>query len=168
VKKSISKFDGITYPFFGLKLKPYNISYDVNKIYVVKQKDSHVQTVDDKSLQGNYFARLLQLEHRLQFDYTCRNLQDLIFNKVKWGIDAHAIPFDLTYKEKVATKVVRIEKVKGNLIWFRTVSYPFKLPTLDEIELSEAFYAVLVQVHNEWFIKEFHIDKPHIAKEVFL
>jgi hypothetical protein len=168
VKKSISKFKGISYPFFGLKLRPYEIRYDLTKIYVQKQSGGHTQTVDDKSLQGDYFARLLQLEHRLHFEYTCRDLQDVIFNKVKWGIDATATPFDLTAREKVQTKTAKIEKVKGNLIWFRTISYPFTLPTTESLELTDAVYAVLVRTQNEWFIKEFFIDKPFIAKEVYI
>jgi hypothetical protein len=40
-------------------------------------------------------------------------------------MDATATPIDLTAREKVETKTAKIEKVKGNLIWFRTISYPF-------------------------------------------
>lgn len=168
MKKNISKFKGITYPLFALRLKPYSISYDLEKIYVQKTSEGHAQTADDKKFSGDYFSRLLQIEHRLHFEYTCRNLQDIVFNKVKWGIDASGTPFDLTRKEKVQTKIVTVDRVKDNLIWFRTISYPFKLPTLENFELTDKLYAVLVHIENEWFIKEFCIDKPHISKEVFI
>lgn len=168
MKKSISKFDNIVFPFFGLKHKPYRVLYDLNKIYVIKYKDSHKETVDDKRLPGDYFSRLVQLEHRLMFDYTCRSIQDIIINRIMWGIDSKAKPFDLSEKEKVITKIAKVQKTKGNLIWVESVAYPFKLFTSESLELSEVIYVTLVYTQYEWFIKEFHVDKPSINKVAYI
>ena len=34
--------------------------------------------------KGDYFARLAQMYQRLKFDYTSKNLQELIFSGCKW------------------------------------------------------------------------------------
>ena len=92
----ITKFDNIVYPFFGLYKKPYKLNYDINKIYVTRSENSHKETADDKSLGGDYFARLLQMNNRLHFDCTCKNLQQLVFQNPRWGMDATANTFDLS------------------------------------------------------------------------
>ena len=92
----MNKFDNIKFPFFGVKQKPYQIKYDLQKIYVQRTFTGHLETVDDKSIEGDYFARLANLDQRLKFDYTCKNLQELIYSKAKWGMDCEANPFDLT------------------------------------------------------------------------
>ena len=76
--------NSIKYPFFGLFKKPYNISFTLDKIFVNRNKDSHKETVDDKSLQGDYFARLLQIDKRIEFDCTCKDLQQLILKRPNW------------------------------------------------------------------------------------
>jgi hypothetical protein len=168
MKKSISKFDDIAFPFFGLKSKPYKVVYDINKISVIRHKDSHAETADDKRLPGDYFSRLVQLEHRLNFDFTCKSIQDIIINKINWGLDSKAKPFDLSSKEMAITKIAKVQKAKDNLIWVDSIAYPFKLFTRETINLSEVVYVTLVYVKYEWFIKEFHEDKPKIYKAVYI
>ena len=85
---SLQNFKNITYPLFGLYSKPYNISFTLDKIYINRNKNSHKETVDDKSLEGDYFARLLQLKKRVEFDCTCKDLQQLIYKRPKWGMDS--------------------------------------------------------------------------------
>tara|TARA_R110000782_G_C14730837_1_gene405178 strand:- start:366 stop:734 length:369 start_codon:yes stop_codon:yes gene_type:complete len=121
----ITKFDNIVYPFFGLYKKPYKLNYDINKIYVIRSENSHKETADDKSLGGDYFARLLQMNNRLHFDCTCKNLQQLVFQNPKWGMDATANIFDLSKIVNCEVTKRVIVKVRGNLIWFRNISYPF-------------------------------------------
>ena len=75
----MNKFDNIKFPFFGVKQKPYQIKYDLQKIYVQRTFTGHLETVDDKSIEGDYFARLASLDQRLKFDFTCKNLQELIY-----------------------------------------------------------------------------------------
>ena len=73
----MNKFTGIIYPFFGIKHKPWNVYFDKTKIQLQKTFTGHYETVDDKSLKGDYFARLAQMDKRLKFDYTCKNLQEV-------------------------------------------------------------------------------------------
>lgn len=168
MKKNISKFDGIVFPFFGLKHKPHKILYDVSKIYVVKYKDSHKQTLDDKSLSGDYFNRLLQLENRVKFDYTCKNLQDIVYSSPKWGVDVTAKPFDLSKKQAVATAVKKVKKSSSNLIWVDSISYPFRLNTRENLEINDSMYATLIKVNNEWFIREFTMDAVYINSSIYI
>lgn len=150
---SLTKFDGITYPFFGLIEKPYAISYDLTKIYVIRRKDSHRETVDDKSLQGDYFARLAQMNQRLKFDTTCANLQQLIISKVKWGMDASAKPYDLTQQESVKAASKQIVKTRGPHIFVKGITYPFTMPTNEtlDFEKSDELFMTLVFINEEWY-----------------
>ena len=150
---SLTKFDGITYPFFGLIEKPYAISYDLSKIYVIRRKDSHRETVDDKSLQGDYFARLAQMNQRLKFDTTCANLQQLIISKVRWGMDANAKPYDLTQQESVKATSKQIIKTRGPHIFVKGITYPFTMPTNEtlDFEKSDELFMTLVFINEEWY-----------------
>jgi len=149
----LTKFDGITYPFFGLIEKPYAISYDLSKIYVIRRKDSHRETVDDKSLQGDYFARLAQMNQRLKFDTTCANLQQLIISKVRWGMDANAKPYDLTQQESVKATSKQIIKTRGPHIFVKGITYPFTMPTNEtlDFEKSDELFMTLVFINKEWY-----------------
>ena len=61
----------ITYPIFTFKKEPYRIFYTTDQIKVKKVKGSHTETLDDKTYGGDYFTRLVQMEHRVRFDFTC-------------------------------------------------------------------------------------------------
>lgn len=150
---SLTKFDGITYPFFGLLEKPYAISYDLTKIYVIRHKDSHRETVDDKSLQGDYFARLAQMTQRIKFDVTCANLQQLIVSKVKWGMDANAKPFDLSERQNLIAKSRPILKTRGSHIFVKGISYPFTMPTKETLDFNknDTLFMTLVFINEEWY-----------------
>lgn len=168
MKKSISKFKGISFPLFALKQKPYKVLYDLDKIYIIKHPDSHKETVDDKKLAGDYFSRLIQLENRLKFDYTCKDLQDVIYAEPKWGIDSKAKPHDFSTKEAADTKIVKIKKVKNNLVWLESISYPFRLNTKERLELVDETYATIVKVNNEWFIKNFSMQPASTHKTIYI
>lgn len=128
--------------------------------------DGHLQTIDDKRLSGDYFSRLLQLNTRINFDYTCRSIQDLIFTKVAWGIDSKAIPHDFSKLSAAIVEKRQVVKVVGNLFWLRNISYPFEIPTQENIRLEDSVYATMVFVNGEWFLKEFSYDseleRPYI------
>lgn len=164
----ISKFKGITFPLFALKNKPYKMLYGIDKMYIIKHEGSHKETLDDKRISGDYFSRLLKLENRVTFDYTCKNIQDIIYTAPKWGIDSLARPFDLSKKELVQAKVVKIKKINNNLIWLNSISYPFRLNTKERLEIADDAYAVIVQVNNEWFIKEFLMDPIAMNKIIYI
>jgi len=167
----LKNFESINYPFFGLYKKPENISFTLDKIFVNRTLSSHKETVDDKSLDGDYFARLLQLERRLEFDCTCKDLQQLVFERPLWGMDATATPFDLSERNYHVSIKKAIRKIKGNLIWIDKISYPFKMPTNENLEFPlDTLYATMVSINNEWFIKHINIDDSdkNIRKKILL
>lgn len=154
----MNKFDYISYPFFGLKNKPYQVKYDLNKIYAQRTYSGHLETVDDKSISGDYFARLATLDKRLRFDYTCKDLQELVYSGCKWGLDCKANVFDLSKPMVVRTYSHKVVKVRDNLVWIRNVSYPFKVPTNEKLELNEEIFATLIKIDDEWYLKEFSYE----------
>ena len=163
-------FNDIEYPFFGLYKKPEKISFTLDKIFVNKKTTSHKETVDDKSLQGDYFARLLQLDKRINFDCTCKNLAQLIFQRPKWGMDSKAKPYDISEMTYHTAIKLPLKKVRDNLVWFDKISYPFEIPTQESLEISNDIYGILVSVNDEWYIKEFTINDESLGsrKKVLL
>jgi hypothetical protein len=166
VKKSILKFKDIAYPIFTLKRKPYRVIYENTKILCKTKADDVLQTVDDKSLSGDYFYRLLQLEHRITFDYTCKNLQDILFTGSKWGIDAKAVIHDFSNQIAVPVEKREVIKVNSNLVWLKNISYPFELYTAQDIDLKDKIYGTIIFVNGEWYLKEFsyenHLVRPYV------
>ena len=159
-------FGEIKFPIFGLKKKPYLIEYTLDKIFVIRTEGSHKETVDDRNLQGDYFARLAQMDVRLDFDCTCRDLQQLIYERPKWGMDAWAKAHDMSesiYCRAIKRKVV---KTNENLIWFKSISYPFNIPTDQNLNFNEEIYGILISVNNEWFIKQFTLDESPIKTKI--
>jgi len=154
----MNKFSDIIYPFFGIKLKPYNVFFDLTKIQIQKTYTGHYETVDDKTLKGDYFARLAQMDQRLKFDYTCKNLQEVIFSGSKWGMDSEANPHDLSQPLVVSTRCAKVIKVNENLVWLKNISYPFEIPTNEKLELKEDIFGTLVKVEDEWYLKEFSYE----------
>ena len=146
----------INYPIFTLRKKPYKILYTKSKILVKREKSSHLETLDDKDYGGDYFMRLIQIDKRIKFDYTCGGLQDLILSKSKLGIDSKAKVHELpkfTGTKKEIRKVVRAAK---NFIWVKYISYPFKIKTVQNISNDiENLSAEIIKIDNEWYIKRF-------------
>ena len=168
---NLKNFKLIKFPFFGLYKKPEKISFTLDKIFINRTLSSHKETVDDKSLTGDYFARLLQLDRRINFDCTCKDLQQLVFQRPTWGMDADAKPFDLSersYHTSIKRKVV---KTVDNLIWINKISYPFHVPTQEELSFDiESLYAVMISINDEWYIKQFTIDNKdvNVRKKILL
>ena len=159
----MKNFENIQYPFFGLYKKPEKITFSLTKIFIHRTIHSHQETVDDKTLDGDYFARLLQVEKRLDFDCTCKNLAQLIFQRPKWGMDSAARPCDLSDTSYYVSLKLPIKKVRDNLIWFDKISYPFEIPTQEKLEMPKDIYGVLISVANEWYIKEFTLEDKDIG-----
>jgi hypothetical protein len=164
MKKSISKFDNISYPIFTLKKTPFEVSFTVDKIYVKQLPTGYVKLLDDKTLPGDYFARLLSMENRVMFDFTCRNVQDLVLSKASWGIDNKAVIHDLTKKFRVPAEKRLIVKVVNNLVWVRNISYPFEIPTTENISIDDKVYATIVKINNDWLIRDFSYE-PDLANK---
>ena len=97
-----TKFDAIEFPLFGLKDKPYKISYLGTAITISKFKYGKVSILDDVSLEGNYAQRLLQLDTlhpqtRIIFDFTFLSLQQLIksIDNIKFNTGENTLTFKL-------------------------------------------------------------------------
>ena len=160
----VNKFSSIEFPLFAIKNSPNEVYFDHYEIKVRKTASSHLETVDNKRLSGDYFARLMQIPKRLKFEYTCRNIQDCIFSKVKWGIDKEAKIHNLDIKETVPAKWVPIIRVKENLIWLKGISYPYKLNTKENIKIEERTFARVVNYYNEWYLYGFSTNPNNMNK----
>ena len=159
----MSKFKGIEFPFYGLKEKPFDIRFESTRIEIkINQSDYQWKVIDDKSLEGDYFFRQVQMYNRkytkVPFKYTCRNMRELLNSKSKWGIDNEAQIFDLSKKEKYDLICKKIKRIKDNLIWVEGISYPFEINT-DKINLKENYYTTLVNIDRCWYPLEFSFSK---------
>lgn len=154
----INKFSRISFPFFGLLSKPYEVSITFSKIQIRRKRFSQLETLDDKALAGDYFARLLQLDKRGDFNVTCKNIQDCLVSKVIWGLDKNAIIHDLTKKNTFPAENRKIRKVRDNLVWLDKIAYPFKVNTDQVLFINDVLYGRVVYVNNEWFLKEFIME----------
>lgn len=157
MNQTILKYEGIKYPLFTLATKPTSIIFEGDKLICVDRSGTR-HTLDDKSLPGNYFERLLQLKQRAFFNATCRNLQDLVFSRAQWGIDVNGQPHDFTKKYKVRAEYRQVKRIENNLVWLRNISYPFELNTREEINLKDAVFAKVILVNGEWYLREFSYD----------
>lgn len=162
MKTSILKYKGINFPLFTLSKQPYRLEYTLDKIYIYKQSTSHRELLDDKNLKGNYFERLLQLDQRITFDFTCTSLQDLVYCKAKWGVDINGTPHNFSNNYSAKVDYRQVERTRGNLIWLKKISYPFELNTTEKIDLTDTLYATIVHINNEWYIKNFSLDQPKL------
>ena len=146
----------ITYPIFTLRKEPYRIFYTTDQIKVKKDIKSHTETLDDKTFGGDYFTRLVQMEHRINFDFTCGNLQDIILSKSRWGIDSKAKIHNLPSYNKIKSETRKVVRMAKNYIWIKYISYPFKIKTMENLpNISETLYAEIIKVDKKWYIKKF-------------
>lgn len=146
----------IQYPIFCLRKKPYNIKIDTTTIKIKRQAHSHYETVDDRTLGGDYFMRLLQMEHRIRFDFTCSNLQEIILSDCRWGIDSSAKIHELPSYNKIRSQTRKIVRAYKNSIWLHRISYPFKIKTQENLKGSvEGKFVDIIKIEDRWFIKRF-------------
>ena len=155
---STNKFSKIYFPFFGLLAKPYEVNIGFDKIQIRRKRFSQLETIDNKNLIGDYFARLMQLNKRGNFNVTCKNIQDCLVSKVAWGLDKNTIIHDLTKKNTFPAQNRRVKKIKDNLVWLEKIAYPFKINTNQVLFIEDILYGRVIYVNNEWFLKEFTME----------
>ena len=155
---TINKFSKISFPFFGLLAKPYEVNITFNKIQIRRKRFSQLETLDDKALAGDYFARLMQLDKRGDFNVTCKNIQECLTSKVIWGLDKNAIIHDLSKKQTFQAENRKVKRVNDNLVWLDKIAYPFKVNTDQVLFIEDVLYGRVVYVNNEWFLKEFIME----------
>lgn len=119
--------------------------------------------LDEYSPNMPFLSRyLFQDTGRFTFDYTCRNITQLISKPVKWGIDSKAKIFDLSKKQKFKARNVKIKRVVKNIIWLDTISYPFEIPKNVSVPrdlLNQ--WVTIVLIDEVWEIYKFYsFSKP--------
>jgi hypothetical protein len=171
----MSKFTGIEYPFFGLLRLPYDIKYKGSQILVTVQEGLRQLILDDTSLPGlTFYQRLWNLEKkygnkRLRFTHTATNLASIITSKIKWGIDSNAKIFNLSNVETYKGKYLKINKIKGNLIWVNSISYPLELPKhMAELPYAETYYAGVIYIDLTWHLWDITPMPQQLEKTVWV
>ena len=155
--KARSKFYNIEFPMFGLKRKPYDFSIRLNSISVKRTENDEWHMVDEYKEKTSLLRRYVSVKDEFFFfDYTCTNLTQLISKNIEWGIDANAKIYDLRQRQKFKARTVQVVKVRDNLIWVNTVSYPFKLSKniLDTNTILEQ-YITIVYIDEVWHLYRF-------------
>lgn len=156
--KAQSKFYGIEFPLFGLKNKPYDISIRLNSISLQLKEDGEWHKIDEYVEKTSLLKRYVSVKDEFFFfDYTCTNMTQLVSKPIRWAIDAKAKIYDLSKKQTFKARTVQVRKVKDNLIWVATVSYPFKLSKniIDPQTLMEQ-YVTIVYIDSVWYLYRFH------------
>lgn len=160
---SRSKFNGIRFPFYGIKRTPYDIKYSSNSIkcnFIKDHKYFYIDKVDEITKNYSYLERLVPEDDRLYFDYTCRNLTELINSPVKWGVDNSGRIYNLSIKERFPISIRTIRKIKENLIWLTRISHPFildKTLTIEEVDIK-VLKVMVVYIDNTWILYKFTYD----------
>lgn len=164
--KARSKFYGIKFPFFGLKYKPYDYSIRLDTISIKKTEADDWHLIDKFKENASLVHRYVAAKDEFfVFDYTCINITQLLVRNIEWGIDSSAKIFDLRQKQNFKARNVPITKVRNNLIWVDTVSYPFKLNKniVDQQELLQQ-YITIVYVDNCWHLYKFSPFKEDVSE----
>ena len=78
-------------------------------------------------------------------------------------MDSRARPHDISELVYHTSLKLPIKKIRDNLVWFNKISYPFEIPTHEELNIPEDIYGILVSINNEWFIKEFTFDESNVG-----
>jgi hypothetical protein len=152
-----SKFYGITFPAFGLLEVPFDWRVKVDTIEVQKQEFTKWHYIDKFDKNKTTLQRYLDVkDENYSFDVTCLNMTHLITKKIKWIIDANSKIYNLSNKQKFKARNVKIRKVRQDVIWVDTVSYPFKIKKgmIDSKELLNQ-YVTIVYIDNVWFLYRF-------------
>lgn len=155
--KARSKFYAIEFPLFALKKKPYDYSIRLNSISVQLTESGDWHKIDEYKDKTSLLKRYVSVKDEFFFfDYTCTNLTQLISKKIEWAIDANGKIYDLRQKQKFKARTVQVVKVRDNLIWVSTVSYPFKLSKniVDTNTLLEQ-YIHIVYIDEIWHLYRF-------------
>ena len=135
---------------------PYSYSVRLNTIQVQKTEQDAPSTIDVFDASVPLLNRYVSVkEDDFSFDYTCMTVSQLVTKKIEWGIDSTARAFDFRKKQTFKARNVRIRRLKGNLIWVDTVTYPYKIRknTISQELLDQ--YVTIVYVDNVWYLYKF-------------
>lgn len=162
--RSQSKYFGITFPFIGLKSVPYDFSIRTDSISIKLTTSSNWVQIDKFTEGRSLISRYLEGKSEdFLYDATCLNISQLISKRIKWGIDSKAKIFNLSERQEFKARSVPVLKVKEDLIWVDTVSYPFKIKkSLLDPNLILEQYTTIVLIDNNWVLYRFTPFKQDI------
>ena len=85
-------------------------------------------------------------------------------------MDAKARPHDISEMSYYTSLKLPVKKVRENFVWFDKISYPFEIPTQEDLEIPKDIYGVLISLENEWFLREFTLSDKNVGirKKVLL
>lgn len=152
---------------------PYHIKYYNNEVKCNFRKDHRyflIDKIDETTKNLSYLERLVLAEDRVEFNYTCRNLTELINSSSKWGVDSSARIFDLSSKERFPLKVRSIRKIKPGLIWLNRISYPIhidKTIKLEEID-TKVVKAAVVYIDHTWVLYRVTYSNSGLGESILL
>lgn len=161
----MSKFSNLNFPIFGLKTV-VDFNFTLNEIFTTINGQKYI--VDDKSINNpSYLSRLIELDsrkkyQRLKFDYTIRNMEELLKSDCKVGIDelGNIRYFDVKEQFKYSEK--EIIKVRKKHFWFKSISYPFTLDLENIEKIAEDYkyyYGKLAYINRDWYFLGFCDEK---------
>jgi hypothetical protein len=166
----MSKFSKISFPIFGLK-ELIKFEFTLDKIFTTINNQRFI--VDDKNIKNqNYLSRLIELDsrkdyQRLKFDYTIRNMEELLKINCKIGIDTLGNIHTFDVKEQFIYSERDISKVKEPYFWFKNISYPFKIDVenISEIVVNSSFYyGKLAYINKNWYFLGLTTEKTNKDK----
>lgn len=166
----MSKYSNIKYPLYGLSYI-IDLDFSLDKIYTTIKGQKFI--IDDKSIPADsYFSRLLSLEltpgvSRIKFDYTIRNIEELIKSECKMAFDDNAILYNFTKKEWFKYSEREIVKSNKYYVWFSRISYPFKLDieNIEEVlKNKQDYFGKLVYINNCWYLLGLSDEKSNKDK----
>ena len=142
-----------------------------NEILVRLRENGKLRLVDkitDATANLSFLERLFRLENRLEFDYTCRTLTELLYTNPKWGIDSYGKIFNLSRKQRFPARYLKVVKHKDNLVWLEGISYPFKVDSTIELSFIDwsVLTAVVAYIDEEWTLLYFDynvIEEPEVS-----
>lgn len=169
----MSKFSAIKFPVYGIK-NYIEFDFTLDKIFTTINGQKYI--VDDRSIKNNsYLSRLIELDNRkkyqrLKFDYTIRNMEELLKSKCAIGIDDTGAIYSFIIKEQFPYAERQIVKNRKKYFWFKDISYPFEvnLENISHIaENKQYYYGKLVYIDRIWYFLGF-TDTKSSKKDIWL
>ena len=161
----MNKFSKLNFPIFGLKTV-VDFNFTLNEIFTTINGQKYI--VDDKSINNpSYLSRLVELDsrkkyQRLKFDYTIRNMEELLKSDCKVGIDELGNIRYFDVKEQFKYSERKIVKNRNKHFWFDKISYPFTLDLENIEKIAEDYkyyYGKLTYINRNWYFLGFSDEK---------
>ena len=151
----MDSFSDIVFPFFGFAV-PAQVIHTKHKTYIIRKKARKKILLDDRRLGADFTTRSFKLaveeKSRIKFKH-CLDLDDLVFNHVRYGIDNSGTIRDFRgFRTKIYRK--RVKKIVDDKVYIEGFTLPLKLPKTTKFRIRDAHVQVVL-VENRWRIRKF-------------